>query len=147
MQWPKYLNHLLPLLFIFYIHVQYFYSSFLYYAETMGGLIIELVFTAWFPWRSKIDGTCGGHCCTFQILTFQKAKKWVREGEKMSRETKPIGFMEKRSLFWLCGKALIAGRSLCGSDVRQSVQPTVSLFIRIICCCTSTDTWLRGKKD
>lgn len=131
--------------FLFYIHVLLFFS--LYCAKTMGGLIIELVFTAWFPWRSKIDGTCGGRCCTFQILTFQKAKKGAREREKkMSRETKTIGLVEKRSLIWLCGKALIAGRRLCGSDVRESVQPTVSLFIRIICCCTSTDIWLRGKK-
>lgn len=49
---------------------------FCYCVKTTGGFMITFIFTVRLLWRlSKIDRTCGGHCCAVQILSSQKDKK------------------------------------------------------------------------
>lgn len=69
-----------------------------------------------------------------------------KEREKKARWTKSNEFIEGKSHAWLCGLALTQGRGHSLSDVKVSEQPTVSLYIRIICHCSAADIPLWSKE-
>lgn len=69
------------------------------------------------------------HAVDIVVLFSVRAFKSQMKEKKKTKETKSKDFMEKKTCACLCGLALTQGRGQSLSDVKVSVQPTVSLSI------------------